>query len=206
MASGMPLSHLKSKNIKTPYNSKSNILSYILDSGLLIKTYSLVGSNEISKCIHNLDKKKLLSIRTHKINYITKKIFDFEITTKQLKIAYSLIVKSKETLKVNKYTKNPENISLTKKPCILNLNEKLDYIKSFTILKPHKGNLNYYMNSMRKNTYTIAKLISNFFLKMSLALMYNFRLYINANFRKLGIYKNTSKLQDRIISKIFFLN
>ncbi len=169
MASGIPLTHLKNQNIKTPHNFKSNILSYILDSGLLIKTYSLVCSNEISKCIQNLEKKKLLSIRAHKINYIAKKIFDFGITTKQLKIAYSLIVKSKETLKAKKYTNNPENISLTKKPCILNLYEKLDCIKSFTPVKPHKGNLNYYMNSLHKNTYTIANLISNFFLKMSLA-------------------------------------
>ncbi|WP_234930109.1 hypothetical protein [Borreliella garinii] len=34
MASGIPLAHLKNQNIKTPHNSKSNILPYILDSGL----------------------------------------------------------------------------------------------------------------------------------------------------------------------------
>ncbi len=207
MASGIPLAHLKNQNIKTPHNSKPNILSYILDNGLLIKTYSLVGSNEISKCIQNIDKKKLLSISAYKINYIAKKIFDFRITTKQLKIAYSLIVKSKEKLKVNKYTNNPGNISLTKKPCILNLCEKLDYIRSFTIVKPHTGNLNYYMNSMHKNTYTIANLISNFFSENeSCKNMYNLKLYINTNLRKLGIYKNTSHLQKRIFSKIFLIN
>ncbi|WP_215538929.1 hypothetical protein [Borreliella bavariensis] len=207
MASGISLSHLKNQNIKTPHNFKSNILSYVLDNGLMLKTYSLVQSNKISKCIENLDKKKLLSIRAHKINYIAKKIFDFGITTKQLKIAYSLIVKSKETTEDNKYTKNPGNISLTKKPCILNLNEKLNYIKSFKILKPHKGNLDHYINSMHKNTYTIAKLISIFFSENeSCKNLYNLKLYINANLRKLGIYKNTNKLQNRIISKIFFLN
>ncbi|WP_233709458.1 hypothetical protein [Borreliella bavariensis] len=73
MASGIPLSHLKNSNIKIPHNSKSNILSYILDSGLLIQTYSIVCSNEISRCIENLNKKRLLSISAHKINYIAKK-------------------------------------------------------------------------------------------------------------------------------------
>ncbi|WNZ75005.1 hypothetical protein PT137_04495 (plasmid) [Borreliella garinii] len=207
MASGIPLAHLKNQNIKTPHNSISNILSYILDSGLLLKTYSLVCSNKIAKCIENLDKKKLLSISAHKINYIAKKIFDFKITTKQLKIAYSLIVKSKETPKAIKYNSNSKNISLVKKPCILNLYDKLDYINAFTPIKPHKGNLDYYRNSMHKNTYTIANLISNFFDKNeSCKNLYNLKLYINANLRKLVIYKNTCKLQKRIISKIFFLN
>nr|WP_320292835.1 hypothetical protein [Borreliella sinica]WPM06337.1 hypothetical protein QIA41_04395 [Borreliella sinica] len=31
MASGIPLTHLKNQNIKTPYNSKSNTLSYVLN-------------------------------------------------------------------------------------------------------------------------------------------------------------------------------
>ncbi len=115
-------------------------------------------------------------------------------------------MKSKETLKSTKYNSNSKNIFLTKKPCILNLYEKLDYIKSFTPITPHKVNLNYYMNSLHKNTYTIANLISNFFSeKEPCKNLHNLKLYINANLRKLGIYKNTSKLQKQIISKIFFL-
>ncbi|ACM10342.1 conserved hypothetical protein (plasmid) [Borreliella burgdorferi 72a] len=35
----------------------------------------------------------MLSIGADKINYVAKNIFDFSITTKQLKIVYSLIAK-----------------------------------------------------------------------------------------------------------------
>ncbi|XPC98017.1 hypothetical protein QIA20_06165 (plasmid) [Borreliella japonica] len=166
MASGIPLSDLKNQNIKTLHNPKSNILSYVLDNGFRLKTYSLVCSSEISKCIENLNKSELLSISTDKINYVAKKIFDFGITTKQLKIAYSLIVKSKETTEDNKYTKNPGNIQITKKPCILNLGEKMKYISSFKLVSPDKENLNIFRKSKHKNTYAIANLISNFFLEM----------------------------------------
>ncbi|ACM10339.1 conserved hypothetical protein (plasmid) [Borreliella burgdorferi CA-11.2A] len=36
MASGIQLTHLKNQNIKTPYNFKSDILSYTLNNGLQI--------------------------------------------------------------------------------------------------------------------------------------------------------------------------
>ncbi|WP_418905329.1 hypothetical protein QIA30_06295 (plasmid) [Borreliella turdi] len=207
MASGIPLSHLKNLNTKTPHNFKSNRLSYILDNGLMLKTYSLVPSNGISKCIENLNKNELLSIGARKINYVAKNIFDFNITTKQLKIAYSLIVKSKEKLKASKYTKNPGNIRITENPCILDLGEKLDYINLFKPVKPNENNLNYYKNSMHKNTYTIANLISNFFSgNEPCKNLYNLKLYINANLRKLGIYKSTNKLQKQIFSKIFLVD
>ncbi len=50
MASGIPLTHLKNQNIKkTPYNFKSDILSYTLDNGLQIQTYSLIHYTSISK-------------------------------------------------------------------------------------------------------------------------------------------------------------
>nr|WP_320292836.1 hypothetical protein [Borreliella sinica]WPM06338.1 hypothetical protein QIA41_04400 [Borreliella sinica] len=138
---------------------------------------------------------------------MAKKIFDFGITTKQLKIAYSLIVQSKEKLKAIKYTANSKNLLLTENPCILNLGEKLYYIKSFLTIKPHQGNLNFYKNSIHKNTYTIANLISNFFSeKGTCKSLHNLKLYINFNLIKLGIYKNTCKLQKRIFSKVFFLN
>ncbi|ACL34109.1 hypothetical protein LRB59_04315 [Borreliella burgdorferi] len=57
------------------------------------QTYPLICSNKISRCIENLNKNKLLSIGADKINYVAKNIFDFSITTKQLKIVYSLIAK-----------------------------------------------------------------------------------------------------------------
>ncbi|WP_418456584.1 hypothetical protein [Borreliella lusitaniae] len=79
MASRIPLSHLKTLNIKTLHNSKPNILSYILDNGLLIQTYSIVCSNKISRCIENLDKKRLLSIGADKINYVAKKYLILEL-------------------------------------------------------------------------------------------------------------------------------
>ncbi len=49
MASRIPLTHLKNQNIKTPYNFKSDILSYTLDNGLQIQTYSLIHYTSISK-------------------------------------------------------------------------------------------------------------------------------------------------------------
>ncbi|SCW41659.1 hypothetical protein SAMN02983004_01027 [Borreliella japonica] len=96
MASRMPLIHLKNQNIETLYNFKSDILSYKLDNGLQIQTYSIICSNEISRCIENLDKDRLASINALRINYVANNIFGIEITTKQLKIAYSLIAKSKK--------------------------------------------------------------------------------------------------------------
>lgn len=95
MISEISLTHLKNQNIKTPYNFKSDILSYTLDN-LQIQTYSLICSNKISRCIENLNKSELLSIGADKINYVSKNIFDFNITTKQLKIVYSMIAKSKK--------------------------------------------------------------------------------------------------------------
>ncbi|WP_327786076.1 hypothetical protein [Borreliella garinii] len=207
MASGIPLSDLKNPNIKTSHNPKSNILSYVLDNGFRLKTYSLVCYNEISKCIENLNKSELLSISTDKINYVAKKIFDFNITTKQLKIAYSLIVKSKETTEDNKYTKNPENIRINKKPCILNLGEKIKYINSFKLVGPDEKNLSILRKSKNKNTYAIANLIVMFFSgNAPCKNLYNLKLYINANLKKLGINKNTSELQKRIFSKIFLID
>ncbi|MBB6208469.1 hypothetical protein [Borreliella lanei] len=107
MASGIPLPHIKNLNIKTPYNFKSDIISYTLNNGLQIQTYSLICSNEISRCIENLDKNRLLTINAHKINCVAKTTFGFRITTKQLKIVYSLIVKSKETPHELKYNSKP---------------------------------------------------------------------------------------------------
>ncbi|XPK51452.1 hypothetical protein QIA36_07035, partial (plasmid) [Borreliella yangtzensis] len=61
--------------------------------------------------------------------------------------------------------------------------------------------------SINENTYTIANLISNFFSENEPCKnLHNLKLYINANLRKLGIYKNTSDLQKRIFSKIFLIN
>ncbi|AEL19546.1 putative uncharacterized domain protein (plasmid) [Borreliella bissettiae DN127] len=82
MASGIPLTHIKNQNIKTPYNFKSDILSYTLNNGLQIQTYSLICSNKISRCIENLNKNKLLSIGADKINYVAKNIFDFTVWKK----------------------------------------------------------------------------------------------------------------------------
>nr|WP_233709447.1 hypothetical protein [Borreliella bavariensis] len=82
MASGIPLIHLKNQNIKTPYNFKSDILSYMLENGLQIQTYSLICSNEISRCIENLDKDRPPSIDARRINYVANNIFGFGITTK----------------------------------------------------------------------------------------------------------------------------
>lgn len=78
MASRILLAHLKNLNIKTPYNFKSDILSYMLDNSLQIQTYSLICSNDISKCIENINKNILLSIGADKINYVSKIIFDFK--------------------------------------------------------------------------------------------------------------------------------
>ncbi|SCW41238.1 hypothetical protein SAMN02983004_01008 [Borreliella japonica] len=207
MASGIPLTHLKNQNIKTPYNFKSDILSYTLDNGLQIQTYSLICANKISGCIENLNKNRLLSINADKINYVAKNIFDFSITTKQLKIVYSLIAKSKETLDEIRYNANSQNFFLVKTPCILNLSQKLNYIKSFAPLKLNQSNLNHYLNSSTGTKLTIINLISNFFTeKEPCKNLHNLKLYINANLKHLGIYKNTSKLQKQIISKVFFLN
>ncbi|WP_192892770.1 hypothetical protein [Borreliella bavariensis] len=207
MASGISLAHLKNQNIKTPYNFKSDILSYELDNGLQIETYSLICSNEISKCIENLDKNRLLSIDARRINYVANNIFGFGITAKQLKIIYSLIAKSKETLNEITYNSNSQNFFLVKTPCILNLSQKLNYIKSFAPLKLNQSNLNHYLNSSTGTKLTIINLISNFFTeKEPCKNLHNLKLYINANLRKLGIYKNTCKLQKRIISKIFLIN
>ncbi|PRR02307.1 hypothetical protein, partial [Borreliella burgdorferi] len=85
--------------------------------------------------------------------------------------------------------------------------QKLKYIKSFAPLKLNQNNLNYYRNSSNELTSTITNLISNFFNENeSCKNLYNLTLYINANLKKLEIYKNTCKLQKRIISKIFFLD
>ncbi|AEL70581.1 conserved hypothetical protein (plasmid) [Borreliella afzelii PKo] len=101
MASGISLAHLKNQNIKTPYNFKSDILYYALDNGLQIETYSLICSNEISRCIENLDKNRLLSIDARRINYVANNIFGFGITAKQLKIIYSFACKVKRNFKLN---------------------------------------------------------------------------------------------------------
>ncbi|WP_234930028.1 hypothetical protein [Borreliella garinii] len=128
MTSGSSLTHLKNQNIQTPYNFKSDILSYTLDNNSLqIQTYSLICSNKIYRCIENLNKSELLSIGADKINYVAKNIFDFNITTKQIKIVYSLIAKSEETLHEIKYNSNSQNFFLVKTPCILNLYQKLNY-------------------------------------------------------------------------------
>ncbi|WP_459078213.1 hypothetical protein [Borreliella burgdorferi] len=96
MASGIPLTHIKNQNIKTPYNFKSDIFSYTLNNSLQIQTHSLICSNKISRCIESLNKNRLLSIGADKINYVAKNIFDFRITTKQLKIIHSLITRQKK--------------------------------------------------------------------------------------------------------------
>lgn len=207
MASGIPLTHIKNQNIKTPYNFKSDIFSYTLNNGLQIQTHSLICSNKISRCIESLNKNRSLSIGADKINYVAKNIFDFRITTKQLKIIHSLITRAKETLHEIRYNSHSKNFFLAKTPCILNLYQKLKYIKSFAPLKLNQNNLNYYRNSSNELTSTITNLISNFFNENeSCKNLYNLTLYINANLKKLEIYKNTCKLQKRIISKIFFLD
>ncbi|WP_418909375.1 hypothetical protein QIA41_04980 (plasmid) [Borreliella sinica] len=207
MASGISLTHLKNQNIKTPYNFKSDILSYTLDNGLQIQTYPLICSNTISRCIENLDKDRLPSIDARRINYVANNIFGFGITTKQLKIVYSLIAKSKATLNEIKYNSNSQNFFLVKTPCILNLYQKLKYIKSYSSLKLNRSNLNHYLNSATGIKLTIINLISNFFTeKEPYKNLHTLKRYINANLKNLGIYKNTNKLQKRIISKIFFLN
>ncbi|WP_210362666.1 hypothetical protein [Borreliella valaisiana] len=207
MASGTPLTHLKNQNIKTPYNFKSDIFFYTLNNGLQIQTYSIICSNKISKCIKNLNKSELLSINADKINYVAKNIFDFKITTKQIKIVYSMIAKSKETLHEIEYNSNSQNFFLVKTPCILNLYQKLNYIKSFAPLRLNQNNLNYYLNNSNELTSTIANLISNFFTKNeSCKNLHNLKLYINASLKHQRIYNNTSKLQKQIVSKIFFIN
>ncbi|MDO7257064.1 hypothetical protein Q5W94_06255, partial [Borreliella burgdorferi] len=93
--------------------------------------------------------------------------------------------------------------------CILHLYQKLKYIKSYAPLKLNQNNLNYYRNSSNELTSTITNLISNFFNESENGYfknLHNLTLYINSNLKNLGIYKNTSKLQKRIISKIFFLD
>ncbi|ACN53034.1 hypothetical protein [Borreliella valaisiana] len=139
MASRILLANLKNLNIKTPYNFKSDILSYMLDNSLQIQTYSLICSNDISKCIENINKNILLSIGADKINYVSKIIFDFNITTKQLKIVYFPITKSKETLYEIKYNSNSQNFFLVKTPCILNTYQKPNYIGSFSSLSSIKA-------------------------------------------------------------------
>lgn len=172
-----------------------------------IQTHSLICSNKISRCIESLNKNRLLSIGADKINYVAKNIFDFRITTKQLKIIHSLITRAKETLHEIRYNSHSQNFFLVKTPCILNLYQKLKYIKSFAPLKLNQNNLNYYRNSSNELTSTITNLISNFFNENeSCKNLYNLTLYINANLKKLGIYKNTCKLQKQIISKIFILD
>ncbi|ACJ73443.1 conserved hypothetical protein (plasmid) [Borreliella afzelii ACA-1] len=85
--------------------------------------------------------------------------------------------------------------------------QKLNYIKSFAPLKLNQSNLNHYLNSSTGTKLTIINLISNFFTeKEPCKNLHNLKLYINAKLRKLGIYKNTCKLQKRIISKIFLIN
>ncbi|MDK7383971.1 hypothetical protein, partial [Borreliella burgdorferi] len=180
---------------------------YTLDSGLQIQKHSLVCSNKISRCIENLDKNRLISINTTRINYVAKKIFGFDITTKQLRIVYSLIAKSKKTLNEIKHNSNSQSIFLVDTPCILNLSQKLNYIKSFAPLKLNQNNLNYYKNSSNELKSTITNLISNFITeKEPCKNLHTLTSYINANLKKLGIYKNTCKLQKQIISKIFFLD
>ncbi|WP_420025386.1 hypothetical protein QIA36_05420 (plasmid) [Borreliella yangtzensis] len=207
MASGISLAHLKNQNIKTPYNFKSDILFYTLDNGLQIQTYSLICSNTIFRCIENLDKNRLLSVDARRINYVANNIFGFNITAKQLKIVYSLIAKSKATLNEIKYNSNSQNFFLVKTPCILNLYQKLNYIKSYSSLKPNRNNLNHYLNSATGIKLTIINLISNFFTeKEPCKNLHTLKRYINANLKHQGIYNNTSKLQKLIIDKIFFLN
>ncbi|MBB6043425.1 hypothetical protein HNP68_001047 [Borrelia yangtzensis] len=71
--------------------------------------------------MENLDKNRLTSIDARRINYVENNIFGFGITTKQLRIVYSMIAKSKETLNEIKYNSNSQNIFLVNTPCILNL-------------------------------------------------------------------------------------
>ncbi|WP_236840950.1 hypothetical protein [Borreliella turdi] len=182
--------------------------SATLDNGLQIQTYSLICSNKISSCIENLDKNRLPYIDSRRINYVANNIFDFEITTKQLKIIHSLIAKPQKTLHGIKYNSNSQNIFLVNKPYILNLSQKLTYIGSFARLKPNQSNLNYYLNNTTGIKFTIINLISNFFTEKEPCYknLHTLKQYINANLKHKGIYKNTSKLQKQIISKIFFIN
>ncbi|WP_210361691.1 hypothetical protein [Borreliella valaisiana] len=205
MASGIPLTHLKNV-IKTPFNFKDDLIFYQLSNGLRLVKHSLICSNTISRCIENLDKNILPSVGTEKINYIAKNIFDFRITTKQIRIIHSLIATSKTTLNEIGYNSNSNNILLVNKPCILNLYQKICYIKSFEYLKPNKNNLNYYKNNPNRLTSTIANLIENFLLeKEPCKNLYNLKLYINSNLKNLGIHNNSNKLQKQIISKIFLI-
>ncbi|MBB6043505.1 hypothetical protein QIA34_06800 (plasmid) [Borreliella yangtzensis] len=223
MASGIPLTDLKNPKIKTPYNFNSNVLYYTLDNQVALKTHPLVDPNEIAQYIQNLNKSELLSISAGAINYVARNIFGFKINTKQLKIAYSLIVKSKDKLQPhNKYTLNPGNIRITENPCIQNLAEKVKYIKEFKPIRPHTMNLNTYRNSANKNTSTIANLIYDFFyekescknlhnqktqINAETKNLHNLKSYINVKLRSLGIKEfDTSKLQKRIFSKIFLID
>ncbi|UPA17450.1 hypothetical protein bcCo53_001654 (plasmid) [Borrelia coriaceae] len=204
MASGIPLTHLKDPNIKTPYNFKKNIILYALSNGLQFEQYSLFNSNDIANCIRNLDKHKLTSIHTYKINYIAKHIFNFRITTKQIQLIHSLIIKSKATLNNISYN-HTHNIILERKPCILNLYDKIKYIKSFYLLKLNKNNLNHYKNNSNQTLATIATLVENFFLEhTSNKNLRTLKSYINLHLKKLGInYKYTNRIQHQLFSNIF---
>ncbi len=171
-----------------------------------IQTHSLICSNKISRCIESLNKNRLLSIGADKINYVAKNIFDFRITTKQLKIIHSLIARSKETLHEIRYNSHSQNFFLVKTPCILNLYQKLKYIKSFAPLKLNQNNLNYYRNSSNELTSTITNLISNFFNENeSCKNLYNLKLYINANLKNWESIKILVNCKNKLYLKFFFL-
>lgn len=171
-----------------------------------IQTHSLICSNKISRCIESLNKNRLLSIGADKINYVAKNIFDFRITTKQLKIIHSLIARSKETLHEIRYNSHSQNFFLVKTPCILNLYQKLKYIKSFAPLKLNQNNLNYYRNSSNELTSTITNLISNFFNENeSCKNLYNLKLYINANLKNWESIKILVNCKNKLYLKFLFL-
>ncbi|WP_330730458.1 hypothetical protein [Borrelia turicatae] len=205
MASGIPLTHLKDPGIKIFYTFNKNIITYTLSNGLQLQQYSLLKSNVIATSIKNLNKNILSSIHAYKINYIAKNIFNFSITTKHIISIYSLIAKSKFTFNNISYNNTHLNILLDNKPCILDLYEKINYIKSFNRLKLNKNNLDLFKNHPNKTLSTIASLVESFFLDQTLNKnLHTLKSYINLHLKQLGIpYKSTNRLQKLLFSHIF---
>ncbi|AHH10070.1 Hypothetical protein BPA_0900021 (plasmid) [Borrelia parkeri SLO] len=205
MASGIPLTHLKDPFIKIFYTFNNNIITYTLSNGLQFQQYSLLEPNVIATSIKNLNKNILSSIHAYKINYIAKNIFNFSITTKHIISIYSLIAKSKNTFNNIYYNNTHLNILLDNQPCILDLYEKINYIKSFNRLKLNKNNLDLFKNHTNKNLSTIASLVESFFLdQTSNKNLHTLKSYINLHLKQLGIpYKSTNRLQKQLLSHIF---
>ncbi|WP_152031117.1 hypothetical protein [Borrelia turcica] len=213
MSTGIPLNHLNNKSILA-FQKDNHSLFYKVDSNRLFRKYTLTDSSSIVKAIRFLARSHE-SIHARKINRIIKRIFNLNLTSKNIQDIYYLIFKDKIaiTLLDNTfpcmdsfvYNTKLDNILLVNEP-LLDLNKILAYINSFSHLKLNKSSLALFKNSTSHIEKSIAFLVEDFFNnnKYRYKNLHQLISFINSNLKQMGIdYKSTCKSQKKIFLRLF---